>query len=162
MLSSRTALIAIGYMALALSPAFAQSAELICNGEAGPLLQVGQQGENRLELSEPTGERLLEMEHWSICFRCAGFPRLDIKLKDVNAEKGGAQILAEAWRCTDSTAPETSTPETYCIAKAGIRVGNKDTQKCSFPKGTTLAVLWTALTRSPPPNKVELWWSFPQ
>lgn len=31
---SRTVLIALGYVALALSPAFAQGADLVCDGEA--------------------------------------------------------------------------------------------------------------------------------
>jgi hypothetical protein len=149
----RIALIA----SLALSPVLAQGAELTCVGETGPLLTVGSKGVNRLELAGPNGGRVLELERWSICFRCVGFPRLDLMFKGV--EGADVAVFADARICDG--AGESAPPERYCIANALVRSGDKDDSKCHFPKGTTLGTLWTALTQSPPPESIDLWWSYP-
>lgn len=150
----RIALIA----SLALAPALAHGAELTCAGEAGPLLVVGSKGENRLELAGPNGGRGLELERWSICFRCAGFPRLDLTFKAAGTVE--TRVFADARLCDG--AGEAAPPERYCIANASLRVDNKDIQTCRFPKGTTLGSLWTTLTHSPPPEHIDLWWSYPE
>ncbi len=160
-MSSRIALIVLGCcVVMAQHTAFAQGADLICAGEAGPLLVVGPNGVNRLGLTGPEGGRVLEMERWSICFGCAGFPRLDIALKDLETGKDDVRVLTEPRGCADSMASETPTAEQYCIGETSVWVGHKDTLKCRFPEGTSLAALWKSLTRSPPPDKIRLWWSY--
>ncbi|CAA7618631.1 exported hypothetical protein [Candidatus Terasakiella magnetica] len=154
------------YAALATPVAFAQSPELSCASESGTLLVVGSKGVNRLGLTAGQGgERILELENWQICFRCAGFPRLALTLKDTTADKAEIHVFADARGCDGvggATAPKTSTPEKYCIAAATVRVNSRETETCRFPKQTTLATLWTALTRSQPPEDTETWWSFPR
>lgn len=149
----RIALIA----ALALSPALASAAELACVGESGPLLTVGSMGVNRIGLVQSGRQQGLQLERWSICFRCVGFPRLDLTFKDVDAQNADVRIFADARICDG----ESTTPERYCIATAGVRVGDKDTQACRFPDGTSLASLWMALTQSQPPTNIDPWWSYP-
>lgn len=147
-------------VSLALSPVPANAAELACTGESGPLLTVGSKGVNRIGLAQSGGERVLQLERWSICFRCVGFPRLEMTFKDADAQKTDARLFADARICDG--AGEAAAPERYCIAATGVRVGDKDTQKCRFPDGTSLASLWMALTQSQPPENTEPWWSYPE
>ena len=151
---SRMALI----VSLALAPVLAHGAELTCAGEAGPLLVVGSKGVNRLGLAQNGREQVLELERWSICFGCAGFPRLDLTFKDSGT--ADARVFAAARICDG--AGESAPPERYCVANASLWMDSKDVQTCSFPKGTTLERLWTALTHSPPPERIDLWWSYPE
>ncbi len=143
---------------LALAPVLVHGAELTCAGESGPLLTVGSMGVNRIALVQGGWEQVLDLERWRICFRCVSFPRLDLTFGD--SGKAHAQVFADARIC-DGTG-DSAIPERYCIATASVRVGDKDTQTCNFPKGTTLGGLWTALTRSPPPEHIDLWWSYPE
>ncbi len=142
---------------LALVPVLANAAELACASESGPLLVVGSKGRDRLGLTQNGQEQVLDLERWGICFRCVGFPRLELMFRD--SGKAPAWVFADARIC-DGTS-DSALPERYCIATANVRVGNADAQTCSFPKGTTLGGLWTALTHSPPPEHIDLWWSYP-
>lgn len=145
-------------VSLALSPVPANAAELACTGESGPLLTVGSMGADRIGLVQGGQRQELQLERWSICFRCVGFPRLDLTFKDAGARKTDVRLFADARACDGGA----TAPERYCIAAAGVRVGDKDTQKCRFPDGTSLASLWTALTQSQPPENTEPWWSYPE
>jgi hypothetical protein len=161
-MASRIAWMLLGCMALALSTMPARSAELLCAGEAGALLAIGSQGANRLGLAEPEGLRMVELERWNICFTCAGFPRLDMAFKDPQTGMSDVRILAEARICRRSTAPDSPEPDKYCIGRASVWEGRKEARTCAFPDETTLATLWTALTRSAPPDQVAPWWSHPR
>lgn len=140
-------------MFLALSPVTANAAELTCTGESGPLLITDSEG---MTLVQKGREQVLDLERWNICFGCVGFPRLDLGFK---RGETNVRVFAAAQICDG--AGDSATPERYCIADTSVRVGNTDAQTCSFPKGTTLGRLWTALTRSPPPERINFWWSYP-
>jgi hypothetical protein len=143
---------------MALFPVLAHGDELVCAGDSGPLLTVGSKGLNRLGFAPNGREQILRLERWSICFRCAGFPRLDLTLRDAGAVE--TRVFAHARLCDG--VGEATPPERYCIANASLRVDNKDNETCRFPKGTTLGRLWTTLTQSPPPESIDLWWSYPE
>ncbi|CAA7618250.1 exported hypothetical protein [Candidatus Terasakiella magnetica] len=153
------ALIALGAaLAGAISPAFAQGGELTCAADTGPLLVFGSEGAERLRFVGPNRERVLQLKHWRICFRCAGFPSLQLDLVDVDGSGGDVRVGGEVKLCGKDDA---AVSEKYCIVSAGVWPGNKPSQPCRFPEGTTLGQLWTALTQSSPPEKVDLWWAFP-
>lgn len=156
----RIALIVLGCVALAgaIFPAFAQGGKLACAGEAGPLLVLGSEGAERLRFIGPGQERVLEMKQWEICFRCAGFPSLRLDLVDAEGKGADVRIGGEVKLCGKEDAV---VPERYCVVSAGVWVGNKPSQRCYFPEGTSLGQVWTALTQSPPPEKIDLWWAFP-
>jgi hypothetical protein len=150
---SRMALIVF----LALAPVLVHGAELTCANESGPLLVVGSKGGDRLALTQNGREQVLDLERWRICFRCVGFPRLELTFRD--SGKDQTWIYADARICDG--AGDSAIPEKYCIAHASVRAGNTDDLTCNFPKGTTLGGLWTALTHSPPPANISSWWSYP-
>ncbi|MBF0129222.1 MAG: hypothetical protein HQL33_04445 [Alphaproteobacteria bacterium] len=136
--------------------------ELICAGEDGPVLVVGNNAAYRLTLSQAGRKQDVELERWGICFRCAGLPSLRLDLKGVDGSSPDVQVRSGAWGCDEAAlASGKAYPEKYCIGSANVWFDGQQSQSCRFPEGTTLARLWTALTHTPPPEEIGPWWRFP-
>lgn len=134
-----------------LAPALARSEGIICAAEEGPLLLVGREG------AGAGPGRVLELEHWKICFTCAGLPHLWLTMTD--KETGQEAAVSVGVRSCGSH--EAALPERYCFSDANVRVGNREGRWCRFPERTTLGRLWTVPTGAAPPEARNGWWVYP-
>lgn len=151
----RMALTMFGLALAGCAPAL--SMDLICAGESGAVMVIGSDEAYRLTLAE--SGRQLELERWGVCFRCAGFPNLQLDLVEPEAAGAKAWVGTDVRRCDGAVA--RSIPQEYCVRSASVRIGTEPSRRCSFPEGTTLEHLWTALTQTPPPDNIDSWWVFP-
>ncbi|WP_096703438.1 hypothetical protein [Magnetospirillum sp. 15-1] len=140
--------------ALVLALAGGLSSAALAGGDlrCGALLTVGDRG---FSLADSGGTRVFELEEWRICFTCAGLPALRLALNDMT-DGGKAWVSVAVQPCGP---PEAPPAERYCLEDTGIQVGSRLGGQCRFPEKTTLGQLWAELTRSPPPEIVNGWWT---
>lgn len=128
--------------------ASAQDAAIPCMGDDGPLLVASR----AVTLRESDRETRLELQQARICFICAGVPQLHLDFRVPPKDK------AAVWL---QTTPRPCGSGPLCIDGASIQIDSKAIRHCTFPEGTTLDRLWTAVTDQPPPEGTHSGWHFP-